>query len=158
MAPISRPFPDASTQTTAHKSQYRAPHAVPPLGTRFERWRFWCPYGRWTCADGREVLFNRHYIAIYQRRPGKGVRVADHGEWVPWVEQSWFFNDGTSPVSFWSTPSWRWQPALERVNVVLAAWSLPPMRPRPRRSRRPRPQPQLSVIQGGVPSWSAPPL
>jgi len=26
--------------------------------TAFGRWRLNCPYGMWTCADGREVLFN----------------------------------------------------------------------------------------------------
>lgn len=81
-------------------------------GTQFERWRFWCPYGQWTCADGRRVLFNRHYTPIYERRPGALGRVADHSEWVPWVRQEHFFNDGTSPVSWWSIPSWQWQPVV----------------------------------------------
>ena len=60
------------------------------------------PYGVWTCDDGREVLFNRDYVPFLQRCPGglatdveerpnrRGVK------WIPWVSQSWFFDDGTS--------------------------------------------------------------
>ena len=31
------------------------------------------PYGRWTCADGRQVLFNRGYNPIWSWRPNRGV-------------------------------------------------------------------------------------
>ena len=31
----------------------------------FQRWND-LPYGMWTCADGREVLFNRFYEPIMQ--------------------------------------------------------------------------------------------
>ena len=27
------------------------------------------PYGKWTCADGREVLFDRNYTPMNERRP-----------------------------------------------------------------------------------------
>src|SRR5262245_49807512 len=71
--------------------------------TAFGRWRLWCPYGLWTCADGREVLFNRYYRPIYERYPGQIARIA-HDEWVPWKKQEHFFNDGNAPVSYWSVP------------------------------------------------------
>jgi len=32
----------------------------------FKRWHE-LPYGMWTCADGRQVLFNRFYEPILQR-------------------------------------------------------------------------------------------
>ena len=54
------------------------------------------PYGKWTCADGREVLFNREYQPIWQRR-GNEVSAADPNEWVEWVEQAWFYDDAKSP-------------------------------------------------------------
>lgn len=53
------------------------------------------PYGIWTCEDGREVLFNRFYEPILQRRPGGPVEPATPGEWVRWKRQSWFYDDGT---------------------------------------------------------------
>jgi hypothetical protein len=30
---------------------------------RFVRWAYY-PYGKWTCEDGREILFNRYYKPI----------------------------------------------------------------------------------------------
>ena len=53
------------------------------------------PYGIWTCADGREVLFNRRYVPLWQRYPGQEPSRADPTEWVKFVKQSWFYNDGT---------------------------------------------------------------
>lgn len=50
------------------------------------------PYGMWTCADGREVLFNRHYQPIWQRVNGT-VSPADSTEWVSWTKQHWFYLD-----------------------------------------------------------------
>lgn len=52
------------------------------------------PYGLWTCADGREILFNRRYTPIWQRHEGV-VRPADPEEWIFWTTQGWFYNDGT---------------------------------------------------------------
>jgi hypothetical protein len=49
------------------------------------------PYGKWTCADGREVLFNRSYDPIWQRYPDVAVEPADPDEWVPFVKQRWFW-------------------------------------------------------------------
>jgi hypothetical protein len=104
---------------------------VPGTSTRFERWRFWCPYGQWTCADGRRVLFNRDYVPIYQRKRGV-TSVADHTEYVPWVNQRWFFNDGNSPAGFGrGIPTWKWRPVVERINKILWMWGLPPLPPRP---------------------------
>jgi crotonobetainyl-CoA:carnitine CoA-transferase CaiB-like acyl-CoA transferase len=48
------------------------------------------PYGMWTCADGRVVIFNRHYTPIWERLPDGTVHRADSNEWVDWTEQGWF--------------------------------------------------------------------
>jgi hypothetical protein len=104
-------------------------------GTQFERWRFWVPYGQWTCADGRLVLFNRNYTPIYERRPDALGRVADHSEWVEWLRQEFFFNDGNSPVSWWYVPAWEWQPVVRHINKLLVDWALPTLPPRPRNKR-----------------------
>jgi hypothetical protein len=102
-----------------------------PMNTKWHQFRFWCPYGIWTCADGREVLFNRNYIAIWERSPGAAARIANHSEWVPWVTQDWFFNDWTSPVSDSALVA-QWRPPLKAVNTVLRAWGLEALqRPRP---------------------------
>lgn len=57
------------------------------------------PYGKWTCADGREVLFNREYQPIWQRREFDVDR-ADPSEWVAWETQEWFYDDSCPPFSY----------------------------------------------------------
>jgi hypothetical protein len=108
----------------------------PGTSTAFERWRFWCPYGMWVCADGRRVLFNRDYVPIWQRERGGLGRAADHTEWVEdIVERKRFFDGGNSPVSQFSVPSWEWRPVVEWINRLLVRWALPALRPRPRHKR-----------------------
>ena len=62
---------------------------------QFIRWAFQ-PYGIWTTEDGREVLFNRDYQPIWQRRSGEPPEPADRKEWVKGIlSQRWFYKDGT---------------------------------------------------------------
>jgi hypothetical protein len=43
------------------------------------------PCGLWRCADGREILFDRSYRPLWQRRLNGRVEVADPGEWIDFV-------------------------------------------------------------------------
>jgi len=116
--------------------------------TALDIWRHMRPYGVWTCADGREVLFNRDYTPILERRPGQPVRVANPHEWVFWIHQTWFFNDCTPP-----------KVAVIAMNVALADWGLPSMPPMPsgqaspgsRAERRKWPNPYASVLANRTP-------
>ncbi len=54
------------------------------------------PYGVWTCADGRQVLFNRGYKPLLQRKGGVVLK-ADQEEWVSFVDQKWFYTDANPP-------------------------------------------------------------
>jgi hypothetical protein len=101
--------------------------------TAFGRWRLQCPYGLWTCADGREVLFNRYYRPSHERYPGQPARSADPIEWVPWKQQEWFFNDGNAPVSYWDVPRRDWLPVIRKIDSVLTSWE--PLPPRPTKPR-----------------------
>jgi hypothetical protein len=109
-------------------------------GTRFEVWRHWCPYGMWTCADGRRVLFNRSYLPVFERRVGELGRAADHTEWVEGIVKTEHF--GSSPVSWFSVPASEWKPVVERINRRLVRWGLPALRPRPRHKRASSPRRQ----------------
>jgi hypothetical protein len=62
--------------------------------TSLSDWKLLCPYGKWTCADGREVLFNRQYHPILERQSDLAVRTANPSEWVAWKTQDFFFDDG----------------------------------------------------------------
>lgn len=58
--------------------------------------RAFLPYGMWRCEDGREVLFNRYYEPIHERRAGGPVQPANPKEWVSRIAvEMWFYDDGT---------------------------------------------------------------
>jgi hypothetical protein len=129
------------------------------LGTKFEKWRFWVPYGCWRTADGREVLFNRSRTPLWERGPRFHVREADHDEWVAEIVACrYYFNDATSPVSFYRTPASVWRPTLERINNILVRWRLQPLPPRPTprasapsRLRRREQAARLAAIEATMP-------
>jgi hypothetical protein len=94
----------------------------------YREFRLRCPYGKWTCADGREVLFNRQYWPILERRPGEKAKPANPSEWVRWTSQDYFFDDANSP---WDRRRWKVAAdTLARCNRVLAEWGFPPL-PKP---------------------------
>jgi hypothetical protein len=81
----------------------------------YNEWRARLPYGKWTCADGREVLFNRSHMPILERRPGEPAKLARPGEWVESiVDEEFFFDDYTDPKRHADT--------LISVNAVLVEW------------------------------------
>lgn len=92
-------------------SVVRTPPAQP-----LRRLRHRMPYGKWTCADGREVLFNRDYKPIWQKMPGQPAEAADAEERVPFKKQEWFYQDGTQP--------WRSADTERACNQVLLDWGL----------------------------------
>jgi hypothetical protein len=95
--------------------------------TPFDIWQRGCPYGKWTCADGREVLFNRAYRPIWERQNGV-VKEANYGEWVPYVKSEYLFADDTSP---WRQRSFGKTETLDRINAVMIEWGQQPLSPPP---------------------------
>jgi hypothetical protein len=84
--------------------------------------RSYLPYGKWTCADGREVLFNRAYKPIWQRRNGR-VEIADAREWVKDIQgEEWFFNDLTAPWEGYTARGCR--KTLLKCIGILEAWGV----------------------------------
>ena len=58
------------------------------------------PYGKWTCADGREVVFNREYQPIYQRKDGEFSH-ANRDEWVEGIKNCvMYYDDGDNPAFY----------------------------------------------------------
>ena len=72
------------------------------------------PYGKWTCADGREVLFNRRYKPIWQRRLGGAAEPAGPTERVPFKSENWFYKDGHREAE-----------KLTRSAAALRDWGIP---------------------------------
>ena len=57
------------------------------------------PYGKWTCSDGREVVFNREYQPIFQRVNGVTSH-ADRDELVEGiVDCVMYYDDSENPVN-----------------------------------------------------------
>jgi hypothetical protein len=80
------------------------------------------PYGCYHCADGREVLFDRQYRPICQRYPGQAPTLAEPGEWVHWVRQEWFYDDGARSrrVKIAEAKLMEWgmlEPVMERIKA-----------------------------------------
>jgi hypothetical protein len=74
------------------------------------------PYGKWTCSDGREVLFNRFYEPIWHRcRPAETPEPTDPTERVPWETQEWFYDDGV-----------RDRQKIVRGEAALTEWGIEP--------------------------------
>ena len=79
--------------------------------------RNWLPYGKWTCADGRQVLFNRGYRPILQRMPDGSTSRADWCEGVDYVADEHFYDDGDK------------EPEKRRMAIAaLKEWGLSPPR------------------------------
>lgn len=60
------------------------------------------PYGMWTCFDGRQVLFNREYQPILEKKDGV-CGYCDHNEWVDHASiktQQYFYDDLTAPMRY----------------------------------------------------------
>lgn len=85
------------------------------------RWKN-LPYGRWTCPNGRQVLFDRRYHPMWQRQPNGSVTPADPAERISFIHEEWFYEDAT--------------PELDKHRNALAAlsaWGIPKPKSRPRK-------------------------
>ena len=99
----------------------------------FETWHHMVPYGRWTTSDRREVLFNRSYWPVLERRPGERAKAARPSEWVDDIVQSdYFFDDWSVP---WRSTNKACQSSLAACNKVLREWGMPPLPPMPSKRR-----------------------
>jgi hypothetical protein len=97
--------------------RYRRRHDVEIKAPKeHEELRRLLPYGMWTCEDGRQVLFDRRYRPLWQRRPGQRATVADPNEWVAWEKQEWLFND--------ANPPWRNEKTKSKCYKILEAWGV----------------------------------
>jgi hypothetical protein len=79
--------------------------------------RFSYPYGKWTAANGREVLFNRYYEPIYEKYPHEDTATTVKA-WaiIPWTKQIFFFNDGNPP--------WADKKTKELCCNILKSWNV----------------------------------
>ncbi|HEY1095635.1 MAG TPA: DUF5623 domain-containing protein [Alphaproteobacteria bacterium] len=90
----------------------------------FKPMRLFLPYGKWKCADGTEVLYNRDYCPLWARTPGGGVEALDPDTWVKYQGDSVsYFNNGDAP-------RWGSKDTLATGLAVLKEWGVDHKRPR----------------------------
>jgi hypothetical protein len=93
---------------------------------KLDAWLAKVPYGIWHCRDGRQVLFNRFYMPLWQRAyPGAATRRARADEWVKWERQDAVYEDGDLKPA-------RRAATMERINRVMEVWGLPEIEEPPR--------------------------
>lgn len=71
------------------------------------------PYGKWTCKDGRELLFDRDYVPICQRYPGKEAQPADPAERV-----QWYFDQCMAEINRLTTRGTQWPNQTSRPAIL----------------------------------------
>lgn len=64
----------------------------------FKPMRLWLPYGKWKCADGTQVLFNRDYCPIWQKSKNGVVSSIEPDIYIEKEGPGeFYFNDRTAP-------------------------------------------------------------
>ena len=65
------------------------------------QYRMWLPYGKWTCSDGREILFNRYYEPVWERVSNcvnqMAVRANPHERVENIVKTTYVYDDSNVP-------------------------------------------------------------
>lgn len=91
------------------------------LLTQFKPMRLYLPYGKWTCKDGTEVLFNRDYRPLWAKDVNGVVIALDPDTWVEYEEEEWLYNDSTRPLENKRT--------FESCVAALREWGVENKRP-----------------------------
>jgi hypothetical protein len=87
---------------------------------------FRLPYGKWTCADGLEVLFDRYYSPMWAWRPGECTTAADPSAQVRWSQMDHFHGaERRAALAAWGVPPEAISPscaaAAARLGVTVSA-------------------------------------
>ena len=80
------------------------------------------PYGILACDDGREVLFNRWYQPLWERRPGEPAVEADPGERLRSRPRTWLYGYDDPPWGRRNRAASR--RSLECCQAILAEWGV----------------------------------
>lgn len=86
--------------------------------------RLYLPYGKWLCADGTEVLYNRDYCPIWARTSDGKVFTLDPDTWIANIQSSvsHYFADRNTP--------WNSEETHKKCVAALKEWGVHNRRPR----------------------------
>lgn len=91
-------------------------HSDQSKADAFSPMRLYLPYGKWTCADGTEVLFSRDYCPLWTRSPDGHVSAIAPDRWVSFEKQIWYFDDTNLP--------WRNKKSFDKSFGILIEWGV----------------------------------
>lgn len=84
----------------------------------FKPQRLYLPYGKWKCADGKEILFNRDYCPIWEKLANGEVKNISPDVTVPYKIIEAYYDDRTAPY-YGNNES------LKKCLSVLKDWGVP---------------------------------
>ena len=83
----------------------------------FKPMRLYLPMGKWNCADGKEILFNRDYCPLWERSVTGEVTAISPEINVAYVESEFYFDSGCAPYKGYDE-------TLEICLSVLRDWDV----------------------------------
>lgn len=87
--------------------------------------RLFLPYGKWTCLDGSEVLYNRDYRALWKKQSDGTVIPMDSTAYIEhdWVKTEYYFNRE-------GMPDWNDIDKAHEIGMkILKTWGVENKRP-----------------------------
>ncbi|HLE00895.1 MAG TPA: DUF5623 domain-containing protein [Bdellovibrionota bacterium] len=109
-----RYFSDSSSDGVVARHEVSVPRSR--LTTKLMPMRVRLPYGKWTCPDGSEVLFNRDYEPMWAKSKMGVVTALKPNTWVE--------NEKTTHYYESSNPPWINKKVLADCTAVLEAWGV----------------------------------
>lgn len=88
-----------------------------PTLTDFKPMRLFLPYGKWSCVDGSEVLFNRDYSPIWERSVTGKISPISPDTYIQYINTVHYFDSGSAPY-------YGNQRSLETCMGVLEDWGV----------------------------------
>lgn len=86
--------------------------------TVFRPLRLKLPYGKWTLADGTEILFNKDYCPLWLKKPNGKAKPIDHRGWVDSErELEFYFDESNQP---WDSNFGTWS----NCEDILRKWKV----------------------------------
>lgn len=89
----------------------------------FKPMRLYFPYGKCTCTDGREILFNRDYSPIWERSAFGEVKNIQPNVAIQYDSREFYYDDRTAP--YYDNKN-----TAENCLLILKDWGVEKMLPK----------------------------
>ena len=90
--------------------------------TKRKPMRLYLPYGKWSCADGSEVLFNRDYKPMWVKSKVGVVTGIESNTWIKFEKQIYYYEE--------HNPPWNDKKTFTVCTAVLKEWGVSDQEPK----------------------------